>query len=237
MPKHGKRYLSARAQVDRNRAYQPAEGLELAQQVHYANFDETVEVHLRTGLDPRHADQQVRGTALLPRGLGKTVRVLVFAEGEAAQAARQAGADFVGSDDLINQIQGGWTDFDVALAQRELMGKVGRLGRVLGPRGLMPNPRSGTVVDGQDLPRAIDEARQGRVEFRLDRTAIIHAPIGKTSFEPQALVDNLATLVDAIQKAKPSGAKGQYIRTINLSTSMGPGIRLDLNPTLSLTPP
>jgi large subunit ribosomal protein L1 len=237
MPKHGKKYLTARAQVDRTRAYQPEEGINLAQQVHYTAFDETVEVHLRTGLDPRHADQQVRGTALLPRGLGKTVRVLVFAEGEAAQGARQAGADFVGSDDLINQIQGGWTDFDVALAQRELMGKVGRLGRILGPRGLMPNPRSGTVVDGEDLPRAIDEARQGRVEFRLDRTAIIHAPIGKTSFEPQALVDNLATLVDAIQKAKPSGAKGQYIRSINLTTTMGPGIRLDLTPTLSLTPP
>ncbi len=237
MPKHGKKYLAARAQVDRNRAYQPEEGVDLAQKVHFADFDETVEVHLRTGLDPRHADQQVRGTALLPRGLGKTVRVLVFAEGEAAQSARAAGADFVGSDDLISQIQGGWTDFDVALAQRELMGKVGRLGRVLGPRGLMPNPRSGTVVDGEDLPRAIDEARQGRVEFRLDRTAIIHAPIGKTSFESQALVENLATLVDAIQKAKPSGAKGQYIRSINLSTTMGPGIHLDLTPTLNLTPP
>jgi large subunit ribosomal protein L1 len=237
MPKHGKKYLAARAQVDANKAYEPAAGIELARDVHFAAFDETVEVHLRTGLDPRHADQQVRGTALLPNGLGKTVRVLVFAEGEAAQAARQAGADHVGSDDLINQIQAGWTDFDVALAQRELMGKVGRLGRVLGPRGLMPNPRSGTVVEGQDLPRAINEARQGRVEFRLDRTAIIHAPIGKTSFEPNALLENLATLVDAIQKARPSGAKGQYIRTVNLATSMGPGIKLDLNPTLSLTPP
>jgi large subunit ribosomal protein L1 len=237
MPKHGKKYLAARAQVDATQAYEPSAAIELARQVHFADFDETVEVHLRTGLDPRHADQQVRGTALLPHGLGKTVKVLVFAEGEAAQSARQAGADFVGSDDLINQIQGGWTDFDVALAQRELMGKVGRLGRVLGPRGLMPNPRSGTVVDGEDLPRAINEARQGRVEFRLDRTAIIHAPIGKTSFEGDALLDNLATLVDAIQKAKPSGAKGQYIRTVNISTSMGPGIKLDLTPTLSLTPP
>jgi large subunit ribosomal protein L1 len=237
MPKHGKKYLAARALVDRMHAYEPAAAIDLARQAHFADFDETVEVHLRTGLDPRHADQQVRGTTLLPHGLGKTVRVLVFAEGEAAQLARQAGADYVGSDDLINQIQGGWTEFDVALAQRELMGKVGRLGRVLGPRGLMPNPRSGTVVEGEDLPRAINEARQGRVEFRLDRTAIIHAPIGKTSFEDQALLDNLATLVDAIQKAKPSGSKGQYIRTINLSTSMGPGIKLDLSPTLSLTPP
>jgi large subunit ribosomal protein L1 len=237
MPKHGKKYLAARALVNKAQAYEPKAGLELAQQAHFTNFDETVEVHLRTGLDPRHADQQVRGTALLPRGLGKTVRILVFAEGEGAQLAREAGADFVGSDDLINQIQGGWTEFDVALAQRDLMGKVGRLGRVLGPRGLMPNPRSGTVVDSQDLPRAINEARQGRVEFRLDRTAIIHAPIGKSSFESQALLDNLATLVDAIQKAKPTGAKGQYIRTINIATSMGPGIRLDLNPTLNLTPP
>src|SRR5579884_855097 len=237
MARHGKQYREVAKLVDPRRTYSPEEAIGLAKQAHFAKFDETVEVHMRTGLDPRHADQQVRSTALLPHGLGKTVRVLVFAEGEAAQAARAAGADFVGSDDLIGQIQGGWTDFDVALAQRELMGKVGRLGRVLGPRGLMPNPRSGTVVEGEDLPRAINEARQGRVEFRLDRTAIIHAPIGKTSFEPQALVDNLATLVDAIQKAKPSGAKGQYIRSINLSTSMGPGIRLDLTPTLSLTPP
>jgi large subunit ribosomal protein L1 len=237
MPNHGKKYLAARALIDSAHAYEPAAAIDLARQAHFAKFDETVEVHLRTGLDPRHADQQVRGTTLLPHGLGKTVRILVFAEGEAAQIARQAGADFVGSDDLINQISGGWTDFDVALAQRELMGKVGRLGRVLGPRGLMPNPRSGTVVEGEDLPRAINEARQGRVEFRLDRTAIIHAPIGKTSFDDQALLDNLATLVDAVQKAKPAGSKGQYIRTINLSTSMGPGIKLDLSPTLSLTPP
>jgi large subunit ribosomal protein L1 len=237
MPRHGKKYEASLALINKNQAYEPKAAIDLAQQAHFAKFDETVEIHLRTGLDPRHADQQVRGTALLPHGLGKTVRILVFAEGEAAQLARQEGADFVGSDDLITQIQGGWTDFDVALAQRELMGKVGRLGRVLGPRGLMPNPRSGTVVEGDDLPRAIGEARQGRVEFRLDRTAIIHAPIGKASFDSQALLDNMATLVDAIQKAKPAGAKGLYIRTINISTSMGPGIKLDLSPTLSLTPP
>lgn len=236
MPKHGKKYRTAEQMVDSNRNYEPKDAIELARKTHYANFDETVEIHLRTGLDPRHADQQVRGTALLPNGLGKTVRVLVFAEGEAAQAAREAGADYVGSDELINQIQGGWTDFDVALAQRELMGKVGRLGRVLGPRGLMPNPRSGTVVEGADIVRAINEARQGRVEFRLDRTAIIHAPLGKVSFDDQALLENMATLVDAIQKAKPSGAKGQYIRSINISTTMGPGIPLDLTPTLALTP-
>src|SRR5712692_976720 len=237
MPKHGKKYLAARALVDPTQAYEPEAAIGLARQAHYAKFDETVEVHLRTGLDPRHADQQVRGTTLLPHGLGKTVRVLVFAEGEAAQMARQAGADHVGSDDLITQIQGGWTDFDVALAQRELMGKVGRLGRILGPRGLMPNPRSNTVVESNDIPRAVNEARQGRVEFRLDRTAIIHAPVGKVSFDEQALLENIATLVDAVQKAKPSGAKGQYIHSINIATSMGPGIHLDLTPTLSLTPP
>src|SRR5712692_12062168 len=190
--KRGKKYEEKAKLIDPEKLYAPEEAIKLAKACSFAKFDETVELHLRTGLDPRHADQQIRGTALLPHGLGKTVRVLVFAEGEAAQAARQAGADHVGSDDLITQIQGGWTDFDVALAQRELMGKVGRLGRVLGPRGLMPNPRSGTVVDGEDLPRAINEARQGRVEFRLDRTAIIHAPIGKTSFEDRALLDNLA---------------------------------------------
>src|SRR5487761_1703749 len=164
MPKHGKKYLAAAAKIDHNRAYDPKAGLELAHETRFSEFDETVEIHLRTGLDPRHADQQVRGTALLPHGLGKTVRILVFAEGDAAAAARQAGADYVGGDELISQIQGGWMDFDVALAQRELMGKVGRLGRILGPRGLMPNPRSGTVVEGEDLPRAISEARQGRVE-------------------------------------------------------------------------
>jgi large subunit ribosomal protein L1 len=189
---------------------------------------------MRTGLDPRHADQQIRGTALLPHGLGKTVRVLVFAEGEGARAATEAGADFVGSDDLIKQVEGGWTDFDVALAQRELMGKVGRLGRVLGPRGLMPNPRAGTVVDAEDLPKAIRDARQGRVEFRLDRTALIHVPIGKVGFEQQALVDNLATLVDAIVKAKPTGGKGVFIRSATLTSTMGPGVRLDLTPTLAL---
>src|SRR6266849_4550508 len=166
MPKHGKKYLEAAKLVDRKKLYQPPEAVELAKKARFAKFDETVEVHMRTGLDPRHADQQVRGTALMPHGLGKTVRVLVFAEGDAARAAQEAGADHVGSDDLINRIQGGWVDFDVALATRDLMGKVGRLGRVLGPRGLMPNPRSGTVVDADDMAKAVNDARQGRVEFR-----------------------------------------------------------------------
>jgi large subunit ribosomal protein L1 len=190
---------------------------------------------MRTGLDPRHADQQIRGTALLPNGLGKQVRVLVFAEGEGARNADQAGADFVGSDDLIKRIEEGWTDFDVALASREMMSKVSRLGRILGPRGLMPNPRTGTVVDPEDLAKAVNDSRQGRVEFRLDRTALIHVPIGKISFEEDKLLENMATIVDAIVKAKPSGAKGQYIRSASLATTMGPGIRLELAPTLALT--
>src|SRR5579885_301269 len=236
MPKHGKKYTEVAKLVDKGKLYSPEDGIKLAKQAHFANFDETVEVHLRTGLDPRHADQQVRGTALLPHGLGKTVRVLVFAEGEAARAAEEAGADYVGSDDLITQIQGGWTDFDVALAQRELMGKVSRLGRILGPRGLMPNPRSGTVVESQDIARAVEDARQGRVEFRLDKTALLHAPIGKVSFSDEALLDNMATLMAAIVAAKPSGAKGQYIRSVTLTTTMGPGIPLELNPTLALKP-
>jgi large subunit ribosomal protein L1 len=236
MPKHGKKYLEAAKLVDRKKVYQPQEAVELAKKAHFAKFDETVEMHMRTGLDPRHADQQVRGTALLPHGLGKSVRVLVFAEGEAARAAQDAGADHVGSDDLIARIQGGWTDFDVALATRDLMGKVGRLGRVLGPRGLMPNPRSGTVVEPQDVAKAVNDARQGRVEFRLDKTALIHVPIGKASFEDEALLDNMSTLVDAVVKAKPTGAKGQYIRSVTVTTTMGPGIHLDLTPTLALKP-
>jgi large subunit ribosomal protein L1 len=234
MPKHGKKYLEAAKLVDQNKLYSPEEGISLAKQARFAKFDETVELHMRTGLDPRHADQQVRGTTLLPHGLGKTLRVLVFAEGEAARAAEEAGADVVGGDDLINRVAGGFTDFDVALAQRELMGKVGRLGRVLGPRGLMPNPRSGTVVEPQDIAKAVNDARQGRVEFRLEKTALIHVPIGKASFEEQALIENMANLVDAVVKAKPSGAKGQYIRSVTVTTTMGPGIHLDLTPTLAL---
>jgi large subunit ribosomal protein L1 len=231
----GKKYLEAVKLIDKDRAYPPNEAIALAKQSHPAKFDETVELHMRTGLDPRHADQQIRGTALLPHGLGKTVRVLVFAEGEGARNADQAGADFVGSDDLIKRIEEGWTDFDVALAAREMMSKVSRLGRILGPRGLMPNPRTGTVVDPEDLAKAVSDARQGRVEFRLDRTALIHVPIGKVSFEEDALLENMATIVDAIVKAKPSGAKGQYIRSVSLATTMGPGIKLELAPTLAMT--
>ena len=233
--KRGKKYLEAAKLVEPLKPYPPAEAVSLARKTAYAKFDETVELHLRTGLDPRHADQQLRGTALLPNGLGKEVKVLVFAEGEGARNATVAGADFVGSDDLIKQIEGGWTDFDIALATRDMMTKVSRLGRVLGPRGLMPNPRSNTVVDADDIAKAINDARQGRVEFRLDKTALIHVPIGKVSFEEDKLLENMATLVDAIVKAKPAGAKGQYIRGASLTTTMGPGIRLELAPTLAMT--
>jgi len=237
MPKHGKNYRRVAALVDPDRAYAPDEAIALAKEARFAKFDETVEIHLRTGLDPRHADQQVRATTQLPHGLGKVVRVLVFAEGEAAREAERAGADFVGSDELINRIQNeGFTDFDVAIAQRELMGKVGRLGRVLGPRGLMPNPRSGTVVDGDDIAKAVDDAKGGRVEFRLDRTALLHVPIGKVSFGDDQLLENLATLMNAINQAKPAGAKGQYIRAATLTTTMGPGIHLDLGQVTTLAP-
>ncbi|MEX2238963.1 MAG: 50S ribosomal protein L1 [Dehalococcoidia bacterium] len=236
MTQRGKKYLEAASKIDEDRTYSPEEAIKLAKDVAFAKFDETVELHLRTGLDPRHADQQIRGTALLPHGLGKAVKVVVFAEGEAAKTARDAGAEEVGSDDLIKKVEGGWTDFDVALAQRDLMGKVGRLGRVLGPRGLMPNPRTGTVVDAEDIGKAVRDAQQGRVEYRLDKTALVHVPIGKVSFEEDQLLENMAMLVNEIVQAKPSGAKGHYIRTATLTTTMGPGIKLDLVPTLALRP-
>ncbi|HWO93253.1 MAG TPA: 50S ribosomal protein L1 [Dehalococcoidia bacterium] len=237
MPKHGKKYRAALEKYEPERLYEPAEAIRIVKDAAYASFDETVELHMRTSLDPRHADQQIRATALMPHGLGKTVRVVVFAEGEGERLALEAGADEAGGDELIRKVEGGYTDFDVALAQRELMGKVGRLGRILGPRGLMPNPRAGTVVDAADLPKAIRDARQGRVEFRLDRTALLHAPIGKVSFEETALLDNLATLIDAIQKAKPAGAKGQFVRTAALTSTMGPGVKLDLRSTLAMQAP
>jgi len=235
MAGRGKKYRAALEKVDRRRLYPPREAVGLVQECAYAKFDETVELHLRTTLDPRHADQQLRSTVVLPHGLGRSQRVLVFTEGEGARFAEEAGADFVGGDDLIKRIEGGWLDFDVTLATREMMGKVGRLGRVLGPRGLMPNPRTGTVVEAQDLPRAIRDAKQGRVEFRLDRTALVHVPIGKASFSQEALLENLAALMEAIVRAKPSGAKGQFIKSLTLTSTMGPGIKLDLPTTLSLT--
>lgn len=235
MPWRGKRYKNAVQLVEPDKLYEPQEAVELAKKTGSAKFDETVELHLRMGLDPRHADQQVRGVALLPYGLGKQVRVLVFAQGEAARIAEQAGADHVGDDDLIKKINDdNWMEFDVAIATPDMMGKIGRLGRVLGRRGLMPNPRSGTVVPMADLPKAVQDARKGRVEYRLDRTAIIHCPIGKVSFPEEHLSENMATLLDAVVKARPTGAKGQYIRSITLATTMGPGIKLDVTPALEM---
>ncbi len=234
MTKHGKRYKEAYQQIDRTKAYTPEEAIGIAKQSASVKFDETVELHLRMGLDPRNASQQVRGVALLPHGLGKPVRVLVFAQGEAARNAENAGADYVGADELAKKIEEGWLEFDTAIATPEMMSKVGKLGRVLGRRGLMPNPKSGTVVTAEDLPRVIEDARKGRVEFKLDRTAIIHLPLGKVSFDNEKLMENLSSIVEAIIKAKPSGAKGQYIKSAFLTTTMGPGIRLDLRPTLAL---
>ena len=231
---HGKKYQEAVKLVDLNRAYTPQEALELAKKTSYANFDATVEAHLRMGVDPRHADQQVRGIALLPHGLGKEVRVLVFTQGEGVRVAEEAGADYVGGDELIKRIEEGWFDFDVAIATPDMMGKVGRLGKFLGRRGLMPNPKSGTIAQPGDLGRVIRDARKGRVEFRLDRTALIHVPVGKVSFPAEKLLENFQALVSAIQKAKPSGARGQYIRSITVTATMGPGIKVDLPSALEL---
>jgi large subunit ribosomal protein L1 len=235
MTKHGKKYRETMELLDKTIAYSPEEAVELAKKMAKAGFDETVELHLRMGLDPRNASQQVRGVALLPSGLGKKVRVLVFAQGEASRIAEDAGADYIGDDDLTKKIEDGWLEFDTAIATPDMMSKVGKLGRILGRRGLMPNPKSGTVVSAEDLPRVIEDARKGRVEFKLDRTAIIHVPVGKVSFDSESLMSNLSAVVEAVMKAKPSGAKGQYVRSAFLTTTMGPGIRLDLRPTLALT--
>jgi large subunit ribosomal protein L1 len=228
MAKHGKKYTAAAAKVDENKFYSSREAVALAKETSITKFDATVEVHMRTALDPRQADQQVRDVVVLPHGLGKTVRVLVFAQGEGATAARSAGADLVADDDeTLKKIEGGLTDFDVAIATPDAMGRVGRLGRVLGPRGLMPNPKAGTVVSAGDLPRAIQEAKAGRVEFRLDKTANIHVSIGKASFAADKLYENFAALMDAVRKARPAGAKGGYIKRITVTTTMGPGIKID----------
>jgi large subunit ribosomal protein L1 len=230
MAKHGKNYLAAQAKIDLEKLYSPLEAMELAKETTTTKFDSTVEVHLRTALDPRQADQQVRDVVVLPHGLGKTVRVLVFAQGEGAAAAREAGADMVADDDeSMKKIEGGALDFDVAIATPDMMGRVGRLGRILGPRGLMPNPKAGTVVNANDMGRAIQEAKAGRVEFRLDKTANIHVAIGKVSFEADKLYDNFAALMDAIRKARPAGAKGSYIKRITVATTMGPGIKVEPN--------
>ena len=235
MTKHGKNYTESIKLIDRTKDYPPQEAIELIKQMTHAKFDETVELHIRMGVDPRNASQQVRGVALLPHGLGKEIRVLVFAQGEAEKIAGTAGADIVGSEDLVKKIEGGWLDFDTAIATPEMMGKVGKLGKILGRKGLMPNPKSGTVVAAKDLPRVIEDARKGRVEFKLDRTAIIHVPLGKISFEADKLLDNLTAIVEAVVKAKPVSAKGQYIKSAFITTTMSPGIRLDLRTALSLS--
>jgi large subunit ribosomal protein L1 len=228
MAKHGKNFLAAQAKVEEGRLYSPKEALALAKETSYTKFDATVEVHLRLGVDPRHADQMIRDVVVLPHGLGKTVRVLVFAQGQGATLAREAGADHIADDDeFIQKIQSGWMDFDVAISTPDMMSKVGRLGRVLGPRGLMPNPKAGTVVQPDDLPRVINEAKAGRIEFRVDKTANLHAPIGKVSFEQNQLLGNFSAFMDAVKKARPAAAKGTYIKRVTVTSTMGPGIMVD----------
>ena len=226
MAARGKRYAELAKLVDHTQIYPLEEAVALARETSGVKFDATVEAHLRLGVDPRHADQMVRGTVVLPHGTGKVVRVAVFAQGEKAQDALRAGADEVGAEDLVKKIEAGWLEFDVAIATPDTMGQVGRLGRILGRRGLMPNPKAGTVTF--DIERAVSEVKGGRVEFKVDKSAIIHVPVGKSSFEPTALVDNLAALVDAVNRAKPAGAKGQYLRTLTIASTMGPGIRVDV---------
>jgi large subunit ribosomal protein L1 len=225
---HGKNYKTAVKDLDTAKLYEPAEAVSTAKKSAFAKFDESVELHLRMGVDIRNANQQVRGIALLPHGLGKKVRVLVFAQGEAERSAKEAGADFVGNDDLIKKVEEGWTEFDIAMATPDMMGRIGKLGKVLGRKGLMPNPKAGTVVQPAELTRVIEEARKGRVEFKLDKTNLIHVVVGKKSFEDQKLVDNLTAVIDAVEKAKPAGAKGTFIKSATISTSMGPGIKLEL---------
>ena len=237
MVKHSKRYSAVADKIEEDRLYEPEQAIDLAKEVSTAKFDETVELHLRTNVDPRHADQMVRGVAAMPHGLGKTVRVLVFADSEAAEIARSAGADYAGEDDLIAQVESGWAEFDIGLAVPNVMPKIGKLGRVLGRRGLMPNPRSGTMVQPQDLPRAIQEAKAGRLEYRTDRTAIIHCPIGKISFETNQLMDNLSSLMDAIVRDRPEGVKGAFLRSAYITSSMGPSIPMDIGLLQSLKVP
>jgi large subunit ribosomal protein L1 len=223
--KHGKKYLEAKAKVDREHEYEPAEAVKLLKETKIAKFDEAVELHIRTGLNVRHADEQLRGTIALPNGLGKDVKIAVFAQGDKAREAEEAGADVVGADDLAKRIEDGWTDFDVAIATPDMMPVVGRLGRVLGPQGKMPNPKVGTVT--MDVRKAVEESKSGKVEYRTDRTAIVHLNIGKTSFDERQLLENYAAVIDEMIRAKPSAAKGRYLRTITITSTMGPGIKVD----------
>lgn len=227
MPKHGKKYLEALEKIDRAKQYEPMEALKLAQETSFTKFDGTIEVHIRLGVDPRHADQQVRDTVMLPHGLGRTVRVLVFAEGDAAREAQKEGADYIIDDEIIKQIQNGWFEFDATVSTPKMMSTVGRLGKILGPRGLMPNPKAGTVVPDEDLPRVIKELKAGRVEFRTDKTSNLHVPIGKASFETQKLFENFSALIDSVQRSRPAASKGAFFRTITVTSTMGPGIRIE----------
>ena len=237
MPKRSRRYSTVAQQVDENKSYQPQEAVELLKETASSTkFDETMEVHLRTNADTRHADQMVRGVAVLPHGLGKQVRVLVFTTGEGAEIARQAGADYVGDDDLIERIEGGWLDFEVGLATPDIMPRIGRLGRILGRRGLMPNPRTGTMVQPRDLPRIIEESKAGRLEYRTDRTSIIHGQFGKASFETEPLMENLAVLMDAIVRSRPEAVKGAFLRSAYLTSSMGPSVAVDIGSLQGLRP-
>lgn len=229
MSRHGKNYRIAAAQLESAEPRDPKQAIDLLKQYATARFDETFELHMRMGVDPRHADQMVRGVVVMPRGTGKTVRILVFADGDAVEIAKEAGADHVGLDDMIAQIQGGWVDFDMAIAVPSAMGKVGRLGKVLGPRGLMPSPKSGTIVQPGEIKRVIEEARKGRVEYRVDKTANIHIAFGKRSFESDALMENLGAAVDSVLRNKPSASKGTYIRKAFLTTTMTPAVRVDVN--------
>jgi large subunit ribosomal protein L1 len=225
MAKHGRSFIEARGKVDREREYSPAEAMHLLKEVKRAKFDESVEVHVRTGLNVRHADEQLRGTIALPHGLGKDVKIAVFAQGDKAREAEEAGADVVGAEDLAKQIEDGFDDFDVAIATPDMMPVVGRLGRILGPSGKMPNPKVGTVT--MDVRKAVEESKSGKIEYRTDRTAIVHINIGKTSFDEQRLLENYAAVIDELIRAKPSAAKGRYLRTITITSTMGPGIKVD----------
>ncbi len=232
MPSHGKKYIEAAKKVDEDKLYPPSDAIKLLREISYTKFDPTIEIHIRTSVDPRHADQMVRGLAVLPAGTGKEVRVLAFAQGDKAREAEQAGATYVGAQDMVQKIEGGWLEFDVAVATPDMMGMVGKLGKILGRRGLMPNPKAGTI--SFEIGKVIKEVKAGRVEFRVDKTAVIHVPIGKLSFTDDQIATNLASLMDAVIRAKPSGVKGQYIQTIAMASSMSPSVRLDLQPTMAL---
>jgi large subunit ribosomal protein L1 len=235
MPTHSNRYNTARSKVDRNKQYLPAAAVDLMQESATSKFDETVELHLSTGVDPRHAEQQVRGVVTLPHGTGRVVRILVFAGADGVSLAEEAGADYVGGEDLAKRIQGGWLDFDVVLATPDMMRVVGRLGRVLGPRGLMPSPKAGTIVQASELPRVVEETRLGRVEFRVDKTCNVHVPIGKVSFESEKILSNFSSVMEAVMAAKPAAVKGVYLKKVTLTSAMGPGIRVDVNAASMLT--